>query len=132
MKRLLSIVLALLLWASFVNAQILVNPEKLPGNALNFMVASDMGRRGVSEQQNVSNVMGELAELDNIAFIAVAGDPIHDDGVKSTDDPEWNLKFENIYTAPSLQKIPWYVVSGNHEYHGSVQAILDYSKQSTR
>jgi len=28
--------------------------------------------------------------------------------------------------------IPWYVVSGNHEYHGSVQAILDYSKLSER
>lgn len=132
MKRLFTVFLTLLLWISLVNAQMLVNPEKLPQNALNFMVASDMGRRGASEQKNVSNVMGELAKLDNIAFIAVAGDPIHDDGVKSTDDPEWKLKFENIYTAPSLQKIPWYVVAGNHEYRGSVQAILDYSKYSAR
>lgn len=122
----------MLLWVFSLNAQLLVNPEKLPRHALNFMVVSDMGKSGASSQKNVSCVMGELAQLNNIAFIAVAGDPIHDNGVKSTDDPEWESKFENIYTAPSLQKIPWYVVSGNHEYHGNVQAILDYSKQSAR
>jgi len=52
--------------------------------------------------------------------------------VKSTVDSEWKDKFEDIYTAASLMTIPWYVVSGNHEYHGSVQAILDYSKLSKR
>ncbi len=122
----------LFLLISSVNAQILITPEKLPSNALNFMVANDMGRRGVSEQKNIATLMGEEAEFNRINFIAVAGDPIHDDGVKSTFDSEWKDKFENIYTASSLMNIPWYVVSGNHEYHGSVQAILDYSKVSGR
>ncbi len=132
MKQILSIFLLLFLLVSSVNAQVLINPEKLPANALNFMVASDMGRRGVSEQKNIATFMGEEAKLNSVNFVAVAGDPIHDNGVKSTDDSEWKDKFENIYTASSLMNIPWYVVSGNHEYHGSIQAILDYSKLSGR
>jgi hypothetical protein len=131
MKRTL-IILTLFLLVSSVNAQVLVNPEKLPAKAINFMVANDMGRRGVSEQKNIATLLGKEAEYNRINFIAVAGDPIHDNGVKSTVDSEWKDKFENIYTASSLMNIPWYVVSGNHEYHGSVQAILDYSKLSNR
>jgi DNA repair exonuclease SbcCD nuclease subunit len=132
MKQIIGIFLMLFLLVSSVDAQILINPEKIPAKALNFMVASDMGRRGVSEQKNIATLMGEEAEFNKINFVAVAGDPIHDDGVKSTEDSEWKDKFENIYTASSLINIPWNVVSGNHEYHGSVQAILDYSKLSTR
>jgi len=96
------------------------------------MVASDMGRRGVSDQKNVAVLMGKESDFSNIKLVAVAGDPIHDNGVKSVTDTEWKDKFENIYTASSLMEIPWYVVSGNHEYHGSVQSILDYSKISNR
>ena len=132
MKRIFSLLLILFVWSYQVNSQALVNPAKLTESSLNFMVANDMGRRGVSEQKNVAVLMGKEADLNPISFVAVAGDPIHDDGVKSTTDSEWKDKFENIYTATSLMKIPWYVVSGNHEYHGSVQAILDYSKVSNR
>jgi Icc-related predicted phosphoesterase len=132
MKRKLSLLLISLFWVFQAKSQALVNPAKLTESSLNFMVSSDMGRRGVSEQKNVAVLMGKEADLNPISLIAVAGDPIHDDGVKSTTDTEWKEKFEKIYTAPSLMKIPWYVVSGNHEYHGSVQAILDYSKISDR
>jgi len=132
MKKMFSVFLTLFLLVTSVNAQVLINPEKLPANAINFMVASDMGRRGVSEQKNIATLMGKEAEFNRIDFVAIAGDPIHDNGVKSTEDSEWKDKFENVYTASSLMNIPWYVVSGNHEYHGSVQAILDYSKLSDR
>jgi 3',5'-cyclic AMP phosphodiesterase CpdA len=91
-----------------------------------------MGRRGDSEQQNIANLMGRFVEQNKIDFMAVVGDPIHDDGVMSVSDEEWKLKIENVYSAKSLQKLPFYVVSGNHEYHGSVRAILDYSQKSER
>ncbi|MCL2561282.1 MAG: metallophosphoesterase [Rikenellaceae bacterium] len=97
-----------------------------------FIVVSDMGRRGESEQKNIADLMGRFARQNKINFLAVAGDPIHDDGVQSIDDEEWKLKIEDIYTAPSLHAVPWHVVSGNHEYNGSVQAILDYSAVSER
>lgn len=103
-----------------------------PPKTINFIVASDMGRNGESEQQNIAVLLARQVETSNIDFIAVTGDPIHDLGVKSVDDPEWLHKFENVYTAEALQNIPFYVVSGNHEYRGSVQAIIDYSQKSKR
>jgi DNA repair exonuclease SbcCD nuclease subunit len=100
--------------------------------SITFIVASDMGRRGESEQQQIAGLMGRAVEEHNVDFMAIAGDPIHDEGVKSIDDEEWNLKIEYVYTAPSLHAIPWYVISGNHEYNGSVPAVLAYSDVSKR
>ena len=99
---------------------------------ITFIVASDMGRDEESEQSNIAELMALFVEQNSIDFLAVAGDPIHDDGVQSIEDEEWKLKIEDVYTAQSLHSIPWYVVSGNHEYNGSVQAILDYSNVSER
>jgi len=107
-------------------------PSKLSSGNLNFIVASDMGKRGVSEQKNIAEIMGRFAEQNKIEFLAVAGDPIHDNGVKSVEDEEWKLKIEDVYTAPALYAIPWYVIPGNHEYRGSVRAIMDYSNVSKR
>jgi len=103
-----------------------------PAITVNFIVASDMGRRGESEQQNIAKLMARFIETDAIDFVAVAGDPIHDRGVASVDDEEWQLKFEQVYTAEALQKTPFYVALGNHEYTGNVRAIIDYSQKSER
>jgi DNA repair exonuclease SbcCD nuclease subunit len=103
-----------------------------PVKDITFIVASDMGRRGESEQQKIAAIMTRHVALTDVDFVAVAGDPIHDEGVMSVDDEEWQLKFEHIYSAEPLQSIPFYVVSGNHEYNGSVQAILDYTNFSAR
>jgi DNA repair exonuclease SbcCD nuclease subunit len=130
MRKIISSLSLLLLLAFSAPAQYQL--PILSNKSLNIMIANDMGRRGESEQKNIANLMGEVADENKIAFLAVAGDPIHDEGVKSVDDEEWKLKIEDIYTAPSLHKIPWYVISGNHEYRGNVQAILDYSRKSER
>lgn len=132
MRKIYGLLLPLLLLGYVAGyAQEALLPKLSPEN-LNFIVASDMGRRGESQQRNVAALMGREAAENRIDFIAVAGDPIHDEGVQSVEDNEWKVKFEEIYTAPSLQNLPWYVVSGNHEYRGSVQAVLDYSKTSNR
>ena len=59
------------------------------------------------------------------------GDNFYNDGVISTTDPQWFYSFENIYTAYHLH-VPLYTVFGNHDYRGSIQAQLDYSKISRR
>ena len=107
-------------------------PSQVQNEHITFIVASDMGRHEESEQSNIAKLMARFVEQNNIDFLAIAGDPIHDDGVQSIEDEEWKLKIEDVYTAQSLHSIPWYVVSGNHEYNGSVQAILDYSDVSER
>ena len=50
---------------------------------------------------------------------------------QSTQDPLWLTTFENIYKYPSLL-VDWYLVLGNHDYHGNTQAQIDYSKISRR
>src|SRR5262249_22344938 len=54
-----------------------------------------------------------------------------DDGVAGVDDPKWRSSFEDVYHASSLQ-VPWYVALGNHDYHGSPQAQVDYTGKSAR
>jgi len=55
----------------------------------------------------------------------------YEDGVKSVDDPLWNIDFKQIYTHSSLQ-VPWYNVLGNHDWRGNPQAEIDYSKIDKR
>lgn len=132
MKKITSLLFAALIVMSCATQQLKSSLTTLPTRNINVIVASDMARRGISDQKNVAELMAQVAKNNNISFMAVAGDPIHDDGVKSVDDNEWTVKIENIYNAKSLQNLPWYVVSGNHEYLGNTQAILDYSKKSKR
>lgn len=133
MKRLL-LTFALLSLCFFADAQRsrARRLSMLPEGNLNFIVASDMGREGARNQAQTAGWMGQFADSNRLDFAAIAGDPIHDDGVTSTTDPQWKIRIEDIYTAPSLHAIPWYVISGNHEYHGSVQAVLDYTDVSER
>ena len=112
-----------------------IQNKQLPDHSsrvINFVVLSDMGEYDESIKRKIVDHLGNLAKKNQIDFVAVAGDPIHGDGVESITDKKWEVEFENVYTAYSLHKMPFYVVSGNHEYHGNVQAILDYSAISER
>jgi uncharacterized protein YneF (UPF0154 family) len=57
MKKISGFLLIFFLSVNQVNSQVLINPVKLSESAINFMVASDMGRRGVSEQKNIAELM---------------------------------------------------------------------------
>ena len=99
--------------------------------ALNFGVIGDWGRRGRPDQMAVAQEMGLACAQANASFVISVGDNFYEDGVASVQDPHWQQSFDNVYTAKSLQ-VPWYAVLGNHDYHGSVEAQLDYAKTSPR
>ena len=40
--------------------------------------------------------------------------------------------FEAVYSAPSLQGLPFRVISGNHDHHGNVSAQIAYTDKSSR
>lgn len=67
----------------------------------------------------------------NAGFIVSTGDNFYPTGAASVSDPQFKTSFEDIYTGPALQK-KWFVVLGNHDYMGNVQAEIDYSKVSKR
>ncbi|KAF8107974.1 hypothetical protein N665_0116s0170 [Sinapis alba] len=91
--------------------------------SISFLVIGDWGRRGLYNQTKVALQMGRIGEKMDIDFVVSTGDNIYDDGMTSVEDPAFQISFKNIYTSPSLQK-PWYLVLGNHDYRGDVEAQL--------
>ena len=75
--------------------------------------------------------MGIACGQANAAFVISVGDNFYENGVASLQDPHWQQSFEHVYAAKSLQ-VPWYVVLGNHDYRGNVDAQLDYGKTHPR
>ena len=100
-------------------------------NSLNLLVIGDWGRAGEYRQREVAGQMGKAAHTVDVDFIVSTGDNFYPSGVGSVDDPLWKRSFEDIYTAFSLQE-EWYPVLGNHDYGGSAQAQLEYSRVSRR
>lgn len=96
-----------------------------------FLIASDLGRNGYYDQVPVAEMMGEVAGISDIEFVAALGDVHHFWGVASIHDPLWLTNFEWIYKHPELM-LPWYPVLGNHEYRGNTRAVLDYGTISRR
>ena len=108
----------------------------LTGAAVSFsqirlFVANDLGRNGYYEQKPIAELMGQIAEQDDVEAVLALGDTHHYMGVESVTDPLWTTNFELIYSHPELQ-VPWYPILGNHEYRGNTQAVIDYSQVSRR
>ena len=108
----------------------------LTGAAVSFsqirlFVANDLGRNGYYEQKPIAELMGRIAEQDDVEAVLALGDTHHYMGVESVTDPLWTTNFELIYSHPELQ-VPWYPIRGNHEYRGNTQAVVDYSQVSRR
>jgi tartrate-resistant acid phosphatase type 5 len=99
--------------------------------SFNFIIVSDWGWNGYKHQQEVADQMSKTADSVHSKFIVSCGDNFQVSGVASTQDPLWASNFENIYKGLSLQT-EWFPVLGNHDYKGSPQAEIDYSKISRR
>jgi acid phosphatase len=98
---------------------------------LPFALIGDWGRYGTDFQTNVADQMGKTAAAIGSQFTISMGDNFYESGVTGLNDPYWQLSYEKIYTADSLQS-PWKIILGNHDYCGNVQAQLDYSHISHR
>jgi tartrate-resistant acid phosphatase type 5 len=109
----------------------LIVTKRTFGSAFNFIIVSDWGWNGYKHQQEVADQMAKSADSVNAKFIASCGDNFQVSGIASTQDPLWMLNYENVYKGLSLQ-VEWYPVLGNHDYKGSPQAEIDYSKISRR
>ncbi len=99
--------------------------------ALSFLAVGDWGRDGAFNQAAVAKQMGEAAAAIGARFVISVGDNFYEDGVTGVADPKWRTSFEDVYAAPGLQ-VPWWVILGNHDYHGDSQAQIDYSARSRR
>jgi tartrate-resistant acid phosphatase type 5 len=105
--------------------------ECVGDKAFSFFVMGDFGKNGEGSQQKVADAMKKCAEMIKPKFVVTTGDNFYCCGVASKDDPQWMNSFENVYKGDALQ-IDWFGVLGNHDYMGSVQAEIDYSKKSRK
>ena len=114
----------------FLPVDLLAQTPQAP-DALNFLIMGDWGRRGESDQVQVADQMGIVANSIGAAFVIAVGDNFYENGVASIHDSHWEQSFEKVYTSPFLQ-IPWYAILGNHDYHDNCDAQIEYGKTSPR
>ncbi|SOE20792.1 3',5'-cyclic AMP phosphodiesterase CpdA [Spirosomataceae bacterium TFI 002] len=100
-------------------------------DATGIFVFGDWGRAGEFKQKELANAMGAAATKFEPEFIISTGDNFYPNGVASVSDPQWKVSFEDVYSDHSLN-INWFVVLGNHDYRGNIQAEIDYTNISRR
>ncbi|MDO5655307.1 MAG: metallophosphoesterase [Flavobacteriaceae bacterium] len=100
-------------------------------NAVTFTAIGDWGRNGYYNQKETGSILGETMNHIGGDFIVSVGDNFYPHGVGSTQDHHWLVSFENVYEHPGTWE-DWYVILGNHDYNGNVQAQIDYSQISRR
>lgn len=94
-----------------------------------FAVFGDTGMGGRSQHQ-VAQAMHRICQERGCRFTLLVGDNIYDSGVSSVDDPRFQTRFERPYAI--FGDYPFYLIPGNHDWDGNVQAQIDYSSRSTR
>lgn len=97
---------------------------------LSFVVLGDWGK-GNSGQHALAAALGVAAAAVEARFVVSVGDNFYPRGVAGVNDPHWRRDFEDVYTAPALA-VPWHPVLGNHDYRGSTDAQVEYSRMSSR
>lgn len=116
------------------------NPQPIPAFSIptfppgtpfiHFLAFGDQGT-GREGQRSVAAAMAKVATQDSAMFVLTLGDNFYPSGVESVSDPQWQEKFELVYSHSSLQ-IPFYAVLGNHDYYSNPEAQVEYSKLGRR
>jgi len=95
-----------------------------------IMAIGDVGT-GEADQRMVAGAMATKAAADPVTFVLLLGDNFYENGVDSVTDPQFKLKFEDMYDHASLQ-VPFLSVLGNHDYRGDPEAQVQYTAISKR
>lgn len=92
--------------------------DRCPTTAAQIMVADGMAR---------------AAERLGAEFVLLLGDNFYEAGVSEDGSPpRFNDTFAEVYSAPPLLQLPFYVVAGNHDHMGSVRAQMDFARLDSR
>eukprot|EP01083_Nonionella_stella_P060893 158811_1 len=106
-------------------------------SSLDILVMGDWGGSPnkpytTSDEVDSAKIMGEIGSNFNVDYVWGLGDNFYDNGVKNEYDARFKETFEDVFTASSLEHIPFYIVAGNHDHHGNVSGEIFYSNHSSR
>nr|CAB3219776.1 tartrate-resistant acid phosphatase type 5-like [Phallusia mammillata] len=60
------------------------------------------------------------------------GDNFYYNGVTDENDPRFQQTFESVFNDAEFNKVPWFVLAGNHDHYGNVTGQIAYTKRSSR
>ena len=96
---------------------------------LHFLVLGDWGS-GQPQQKEVAEAMARYAQqhaaTDPVQWVTLTGDNFYEKGVGGVDDPQWKLKFEDVYDAKRLP-MPFIAALGNHDWGRNPAAQIAYA-----
>lgn len=93
-----------------------------------FYLLGDMGS-GYKEQYKVSEALQKHIGNSKNRYVCGLGDNMYPDGCEDCEDKQFIEKFELPYKDIS-DKIKFYMLLGNHDYHTNHQSQIDYSNKS--
>lgn len=108
-------------------------------DGMNFIAIGDWGGKDTEPYTQRSQVqaaagMAKVAKEQGSKFVLALGDNMYWEGIDASSDCHdfrFQKTFEEVYFQPELQ-IPWYIIAGNHDWRGNVEAQIEYSALSER
>jgi hypothetical protein len=76
--------------------------------------------------------MSKIAQSIRAEGILLLGDNFYTHGVETETSSRFSATFEQVYPSTSFQNLPFYVIAGNHDHRGNVDAQIEYHDQSLR
>jgi len=76
--------------------------------------------------------MADVARRMGATAALLLGDNFYQNGVPEVHCKRFQETFEGVYSQEELEKIPFWVVAGNHDHRGNVSAQIAYSGVSQR
>jgi len=82
-------------------------------------------------EEAVGRGMQKVAQEADADYVLALGDNFYPLGIHFWNHFRFNETFEDVFDGNALG-IDWFVIAGNHDHYGDVQAQLDYTKKSAR
>ncbi len=104
--------------------------DKKSSSNLRFIILGDTGKgesekKGYGQKRVAAGIQAICSQFENgCDFALLVGDVIYPEGIKSVWDSRAKVFFDDVYSIIS-PPMPFYIVSGNHDYHGNINAAIE-------
>jgi len=115
----------------------------VPGKKLRFLAVGDWGAKvgshRTADQKDVASAMATACAYKskngrkgNCDFILSLGDNFYPHGVSSINSTRFQETWKDVYNAPTIRNLNWYITAGNHDYFEDVCSQVEYSRREPR